>query len=42
MAAEGETALIDEGTARALADGAHGDPFSVLGLHKRDGRWVVT
>ncbi len=36
------TALIDLGTARALAEGAHGDPFSVLGLHKRGRHWVLT
>jgi 1,4-alpha-glucan branching enzyme len=33
--------LIDEGAAWAIAEGRHGDPFSVLGLHKR-GAWVVT
>jgi 1,4-alpha-glucan branching enzyme len=33
--------LIDEGAARAIAEGRHGEPFSVLGLHKR-GAWVVT
>ncbi len=35
-------AMIDDGTAYAIAEGRHGDPFSVLGLHKRDGTWVVT
>ena len=34
--------LIDEGAAWAIVEGRHGDPFSVLGLHKRDGKWVVT
>ncbi|MFN3972677.1 MAG: 1,4-alpha-glucan branching protein GlgB [Gemmobacter sp.] len=34
--------LIDDGAARALAEGRHGDPFSVLGLHKRAAGWVVT
>ena len=35
-------ALLDEGTARAIAEGRHGDPFSVLGPQKRGGSWVVT
>jgi len=34
--------LIDHGAARAIVEGRHGDPFSVLGLHGRDGAWVVT
>ena len=34
--------LIDPGAALAIAEGRHGDPFSVLGLHKRQGAWVVT
>ncbi|MGQ0566007.1 MAG: 1,4-alpha-glucan branching protein GlgB [Gemmobacter sp.] len=34
--------LIDTGAAQAVAEGRHGDPFSVLGLHKRGGVWVVT
>ena len=34
--------LIEEGAARAIVEGRHGDPFSVLGLHRRGGRWVVT
>ena len=34
--------LIDQGAALAIAEGRHGDPFSVLGLHKREGAWVVT
>jgi hypothetical protein len=38
MAKAAEAALIDAATARALADGAHGDPFSVLGLHQRGKR----
>jgi 1,4-alpha-glucan branching enzyme len=33
--------LIESGAAWAIAEGRHGDPFSVLGLHKRDG-WIVT
>jgi 1,4-alpha-glucan branching enzyme len=33
--------LIDQGAAQAIAEGRHGDPFSVLGLHKRGGKWVV-
>jgi 1,4-alpha-glucan branching enzyme len=33
--------LIEESAAWAIAEGRHGDPFSVLGLHKR-GAWVVT
>ncbi|MCU0815242.1 MAG: 1,4-alpha-glucan branching protein GlgB [Cypionkella sp.] len=36
------TALIDEGAAQSIVQGSHGDPFSVLGLHKRAGKWVVT
>jgi 1,4-alpha-glucan branching enzyme len=35
-------ALIDASAAHALAEGRHGDPFSVLGLHNRAGKWVVT
>ena len=42
MAKAAQAALIDAATARALADGAHGDPFSVLGLHRRGKRWVLT
>ncbi|TGD45195.1 1,4-alpha-glucan branching protein GlgB [Pseudotabrizicola sediminis] len=34
--------LIDDGTALAIVEGRHGDPFSVLGPHKRDGKWRVT
>ena len=34
-------ALVDHGTARALVEGAHGDPFSVLGVHKRGKDWVL-
>ncbi|TGD63036.1 1,4-alpha-glucan branching protein GlgB [Tabrizicola sp. WMC-M-20] len=34
--------LIDDGTALAIVEGRHGDPFSVLGPHKRDGKWQVT
>lgn len=35
-------ALIDDGTAWAIVEGRHGDPFSVLGLHQRQGKWVIT
>ena len=34
--------LIDEAAAWAIAEGRHGDPFSVLGPHKRGGKWVIT
>jgi 1,4-alpha-glucan branching enzyme len=34
--------LIDHGAAKAIVEGRHGDPFSVLGLHKREGAWVLT
>lgn len=34
--------LIDAGAAAAIVEGRHGDPFSVLGLHKRGKAWVVT
>ncbi len=34
--------LIDIDTARAIAEGRHGDPFSVLGLHERGGKRIVT
>ena len=33
--------LIDPNAAAAIAEGRHGDPFAVLGLHKRGGKWVV-
>ena len=33
--------LIDPETAAALAEGQHGDPFSVLGLHKMGGKLVI-
>lgn len=33
---------LDPGTARAIAEGRHGDPFSVLGPQKRDGGTLVT
>lgn len=33
---------IDQAAATAIVEGRHGDPFSVLGLHKRGGKWVVT
>jgi 1,4-alpha-glucan branching enzyme len=32
----------DHGTARAIAEGAHGDPFSALGPHEGPGGWTVT
>lgn len=34
--------LVDEGTARAIASGTHGDPFSVLGLHQSGEKWLLT
>jgi 1,4-alpha-glucan branching enzyme len=34
--------LIDEGAAWAIVEGRHGDPFSVLGQHKRGSKSVVT
>ena len=34
--------LLDEGTARAIAEGRHGDPFSVLGPQERGDGWLVT
>ncbi len=34
-------ALIDNATAKAIADGHHGDPFAVLGLHEVDGKLVI-
>ncbi|MDO9638731.1 MAG: 1,4-alpha-glucan branching protein GlgB [Pseudotabrizicola sp.] len=34
--------LIDDGVAFAIVEARHGDPFSVLGQHKRGGKWVVT
>lgn len=33
---------IDDQEAWAIVEGRHGDPFSVLGLHKRNGKWGVT
>ncbi len=33
--------LIDPAAAAAIAEGRHGDPFALLGLHKRGGKWVV-
>ena len=35
------TGLIDPAAAQALVTGTHGDPFSILGLHKRGGDWVL-
>ncbi len=37
-----DTPLVDRFAAEALANGSHGDPFSVLGPHKRGKQWVVT
>ena len=34
--------LIDDGSARAICAGAHGDPFAVLGIQERGGRLVLT
>ena len=34
--------LMDDATASAIVEGRHGDPFSVLGLHKRGKQTVVT
>ena len=34
--------LIDDRAAWAIAEGRHGDPFSVLGLHRRGTAWVMT
>jgi 1,4-alpha-glucan branching enzyme len=34
--------MIDDDAARALAEGRHGDPFSVLGPHRRGGAFTVT
>ena len=33
---------VDEGTAWAIAEGRHGDPFSVLGPQKRGKGWLIT
>ncbi|MBC7477348.1 MAG: 1,4-alpha-glucan branching protein GlgB [Pseudorhodobacter sp.] len=33
---------LDQGTAQAIVDGRHGDPFAVLGPHQVGGEWVVT
>ena len=35
-------ARLDPATARAIVEGRHGDPFSVLGQHQRGKDWVVT
>ena len=40
--AESEAALIAPGAAAAIAAGAHGDPFSVLGIQKRGARLVLS
>jgi 1,4-alpha-glucan branching enzyme len=32
---------LDPGAARAIAEGRHGDPFSVLGPHKRGAGWEI-
>ena len=36
------TATLDPATAKAIVEGRHGDPFSVLGQHQRGRDWVVT
>ncbi|WP_444666162.1 1,4-alpha-glucan branching protein GlgB [Cereibacter changlensis] len=41
MAKPSET-LIDPQVARAIVEGAHGDPFSVLGLHEKGGQLSLT
>ena len=41
MARKPTLALMDEGSARAISSGAHGDPFSVLGIQDRGGRLVL-
>jgi 1,4-alpha-glucan branching enzyme len=41
MAKPSET-LIDPQVARAIVEGAHGDPFSVLGLHEKAGQLTLT
>jgi len=33
---------IDQGSAQAIVEGRHGDPFSVLGPHQRGTGWTVT
>ena len=33
---------LDSGTARAIVEGRHGDPFAVLGPHPKGKTWVVT
>jgi len=33
---------IDQGSAQAIVEGRHGDPFSVLGPHQRGDGWTVT
>ncbi len=33
---------LDSATAQAIVEGRHGDPFSVLGQHRRGKDWVVT
>ncbi|MBC7739415.1 MAG: 1,4-alpha-glucan branching protein GlgB, partial [Candidatus Saccharibacteria bacterium] len=33
---------FDHGTAQAIVEGRHGDPFAVLGPHLVGGEWVVT
>ncbi|AWD20558.1 1,4-alpha-glucan branching protein GlgB [Fuscovulum blasticum] len=33
---------VDSDAAWAIAEGRHGDPFSVLGPHKRGSDWVIT
>ena len=33
---------LDNGTAQAIVEGRHGDPFAVLGPHPKGKDWVVT
>jgi len=37
-----EQSLLDPAVAWAIAEGRHGDPFSVLGPHRIGGKWNVT
>lgn len=38
----GDRAWVSADDARAIVEGQHGDPFSVLGLHRRGGKHVLT
>ena len=42
MARKVTEGLIDDGSARAICAGAHGDPFAVLGIQDRGKRLVLT